>query len=184
MSEGLHPGEDPENVCSNHNPPRFQFITVSHPASTKDAATKAIVRKHVMGEIGRVRRLSSKKRKPVTIPLLVPSQDASATDCHQSLEGRSYDSQVTHDSPWIFSRAGGLNSASHPKKTDNNNPGPLTATEVLIGKFAWLGAGALDPFTKYPFEMCRSDHALVAHSKLLLCRGTYVGISEVLPSPL
>jgi hypothetical protein len=183
MYKGNTSREDPGLYTSPHGQPRFQFITVSNPPSNKDPATKTAIRKHVMGEIGRARRLPNRRRKLLTVPLFVPSQDqwvhppsysndvegdeTSASDRHQDLENKRHDSRITYHSPNNVGRFDSFHGPLHTEKTDGDIHGPLIPTEVLIGKLCWLGAGLLDPFTQYPLKMGRSDHALVAHSKWL-----------------
>jgi hypothetical protein len=180
MSEGTHTEEDPDLYGSPHDLPRFQFIAVSGPPSGTDAATKKAIRKHVMGEIGRARRLPNRKRrKPLTIPLVVPSNeewsrlqspadgvelDQTSSIIDQDLENRRHNSRTIYYLPRIVGRAEGIHRPSRTK-TENNILDSWIPTEALIGTFCWLGAGSVDPFAKYPFEMRRSDHALVAHSK-------------------
>src|SRR5271170_5103470 len=99
---------NPETLGGPHSQPRFQFITVSNPASTRDPATKTIIRKHVMGAVGRAKRLPNKKSKPLIVPLVVPPQitwtrssllstdveegEASAVDRQQDCESRCHSS--------------------------------------------------------------------------------------------
>lgn len=180
-SKAMHSGEGPELYSPSHNPPQFRFITVSNPPSGTDAATKMAIRKHVMGGIGRARRLPNRRRKPLTVPLLMPSHDeltqpqllsneekldeASAADLPQDMANGYHDSNITYHS---LRRIGRFRSFHSPLRAENRaseSCGQYIPTEALIGKLSWLGAGTVDPFTKYPFEMVRSDHALVAHSK-------------------
>lgn len=181
MSGGTHSAESLEDIISTRSQPRFQFITVSDPLSTKDAATKAIIRKHVMGEVGRARRLPQKRRKQLAVPLVMPPQDewtcqplpsnearldeVSAANGKKDLECVRHGSLLTYRSSHILGCTGSFHSLSRAEKKDDGIFGPFISTEALIGKLSWLGAGLLDPFTKYPFEMSRSDRALVAHSK-------------------
>jgi hypothetical protein len=196
MSEGTHSAKETDLYSPPHSQPQFQFITVSHPSSTKDAETKAIIRKHVMGRIGRARRLPNRRRKALTVPLVMPSQDehpcpplpsdeveldeASATHHHQELENGRHESRIRYHSSLITGRTGSFHNPPHAEKMDNEIIGPLIPTGALIGNLCWLGAGPLDPFTKYPFEMGRSDHALVAHSKWFGCGRSHFGTSELL----
>jgi hypothetical protein len=193
MCEGNESGNDP-GVCTPHGQRRFQFITVSNPPSAKDPTTKTAIRKHVMGEVGRARRLPNRRRKLLTVPLFVPSQgqwacppsysnkvdvdETSAPDRHRDLETKRHHSHITCHSPSIVGRADGFHSPQHTEKTGGGIHGPWIPTEALIGKLCWLGAGSLDPFTRYPLQMSRSDHALVAHSKWLDLLRNHVQISE------
>jgi hypothetical protein len=166
-----------------HSQPQLQFITVSNPASTRDSATKTAIRKHVMGAVGRARRLPNKKSKPLIIPLVVPPQinwtrpsllpndveegGASAVDRQQNCESRRHDSSVSHYSPHVIVRTGSFYSFPRLQRAENENSSPFFRTEAPIAKLDWFGAGQIDPFINYPFVMGRSEHAIVAHSKSL-----------------
>jgi len=183
MYEAIRTRDDPEEPGGPHSQPRFQFITVSNPASTRDPATKTVIRKHVMGAVGRAKRLPNKKSKPLIIPLVVPPQinwtrpsllstdvegdEASTVDRQQNCESRRHDSSVSHYSPHVIVRTGSFYTSPRPQRAGNENPSPFFWTEAPIAKLDWFGAGQIDPFINYPFAMGRSEHAMVAHSKSL-----------------
>jgi hypothetical protein len=173
--------DDPENLGGPHSQPRFQFITVSNPASTRDPTTKTVIRKHVMGAVGRAKRLPNKKSKPLIVPLVVPPQinwtrpsllpndvegdEASAVDRQQNRESRRHDFSVSHYSPHAIVRAGSFYNSPHPQSAENERPSPFLWTKAPIAKLDWFGAGQIDPFINYPFATGQSEHAIVAHSK-------------------
>jgi len=183
MYEAIRTRDDPETLGGLHSLPRFQFITVSNPASTRDPATKTVIRKHVMGAVGRAKRLPNKKSKPLIVPLVVPPQinwtcpsllptdveedEASAVDRQQNCESRCHDSSVSHSSSHVIVRTGSFYTSPRPQRAGNENSTPFPWTEAPIAKLDWFGAGQIDPFINYPFAMGRSEHAIVAHSKLL-----------------
>ena len=183
MYEAIRTRDDPETLGAPHSLPRFQFITVSNPASTRDPATKTVIRKHVMGAVGRAKRLPNKKSKPLIVPLVVPPQinwtcpsllptdveedEASAVDRQQNCESRCHDSSVSHSSSHVIVRTGSFYTSPRPQRAGNENSTPFPWTEAPIAKLDWFGAGQIDPFINYPFAMGRSEHAIVAHSKLL-----------------
>jgi hypothetical protein len=183
MYEAIRTRDDPETLEGPHSLPRFQFITVSNPASTRDPATKTVIRKHVMGAVGRAKRLPNKKSKPLIVPLVVPPQinwtcpsllptdveedEASAVDRQQNCESRCHDSSVSHSSSHVIVRTGSFYTPPRPQRAGNENSTPFPWTEAPIAKLDWFGAGQIDPFINYPFAMGRSEHAIVAHSKSL-----------------
>jgi hypothetical protein len=183
MDEAIRTRDDPEKPRGPHSQPRFQFITVSNPASTRDPETKTVIRKHVMGAVGRAKRLPNKKSKPLTIPLVVPPQinwtrppllstdvegdKASAVDRQQNCESRRHDSSVSHYSPHVVVHTGGFYSSPRPQSAGNESSIPFSRTEAPIAKLDWFGAGQIDPFINYPFAIGQSEHAIVAHSKSL-----------------
>jgi hypothetical protein len=182
MYEAIRTRDDPEKAGGPHSQPPFQFITVSNPASTRDPTTKAVIRKHVMGAVGRAKRLPNKKSKPLIIPLVVPpginwthpsllsgdveGDEASVVDRQQNCESRRHDSGVSHYSSHVIVRTGSFYSSPHPQSAGNESSSPFFWTEAPITKLDWFGAGQIDPFINYPFAMGRSEHAIVAHSKL------------------
>ena len=183
MYEAICTRDDPDKSGGSHSQPQFQFITVSNPASTRDPATKTVIRKHVMGAVGRAKRQPNKKSKPLIIPLVVPQQmswahssllsndvegdEASAEDRQQNYESRPHDCSVGHYSRYTIVRPGSFHSSPRPQRAGNGNSSPFFWTEAPITKLDWFGAGQIDPFIKYPFVVGRSEHAIVAHSKLL-----------------
>src|SRR3954454_8926833 len=108
MYEAIRTQDDGDKPGGPHSQPRFQFITLSDPASARHPATKTVVRKHVMGAVGRAKRLPNKKSKPLIIPLVVPPQlnwtrplllsndvegdEASAVHRQQNCDSRRHDS--------------------------------------------------------------------------------------------
>ena len=183
MYEAICTRDDPDKPGGSHNQPRFQFIAVSNPSSTRDPTTKAVIRKHVMGAVGRARRQPNKKSKSLIIPLVVPPQmnwigpsllsndvegdEASAADHQQNYESRPDDSSVGHYSRHIIVRPGSFYSSLCPQRVGSGKSSPFFWAEAPIAKLDWLGAGQIDPFINYPFVAGRSEHAIVAHSKLL-----------------
>jgi hypothetical protein len=183
MYEAIFTHDDLDKSAGPQSQPRFQFITVTDPASTRDPATKTVIRKHVMGAVGRAKRQPNKKSKPLIIPLVVtpriswthPSllsndvegDEASAADRQQNYESRPYDSSVGYYSRRAIVRPGAFNSSPRSQGAGNGNSNPFFWTEASIAKLDWFGAGQIDPFINYPFVVGRSEHAIVAHSKLL-----------------
>ena len=183
MYEAICTRGDPDKSAGPQSQPQFQFIAVSNPASTRDPATKTVIRKHVMGAVGRAKRQPNKKSKPLIIPLVVtpriswthPSllsngvegDGASTADRQQNYESRPYDSSDSYYSRRAIVRPGGFNSSPRSQGAGNGNSNPFFWTEAPIAKLDWFGAGQIDPFINYPFVVGRSEHAIVAHSKLL-----------------
>jgi hypothetical protein len=183
MYEATCTRDDPDKSAGPQSQPQFQFIAVSNPASTRDPATKTVIRKHVMGAVGRAKRQPNKKSKPLIIPLVVPPRinwthpsllsndvegdEASTADRQQNYESRPYDSSVGYYSRHAIVRPGGFYSSPRSQRAGNGNSSPFSRTEAPIAKLDWFGAGQIDPFINYPFVVGRSEHAIVAHSKLL-----------------
>jgi hypothetical protein len=95
-----------------------------------------------MGEIGRAKSLPNWKRKPLIVPLIMPSQDelkldeASATGRHQKLKNRCHDSDITYDSLRHIGHLNSFHSLPRAENRDNEKFSPLIPTEALIGKLS------------------------------------------------